>query len=158
MNHSPQKNKLPIAVVLSVCIAAVVLSIAVCKVFDLQDAIWQGVFFISAYVICDFSVKRFIPKYVYSIDNSSFVITKTIGKKTSTVCNIDTGNIDTVIELSEYKKQEEHKVKNMYRYSTNLFGSSYYVLVFNYNGYKEGVIFEPNSSMIEFILSVKENR
>ena len=103
-------------------------------------------------------IKFFLPVYTYIFDSESFKITKTLGKKTVTVCHIDNEKITSLMKREEYKKEEDRQVSALYNYSGNLKASSSYVLIFEYSSTAEAVIFEPSEEMAKAILDVIKSR
>lgn len=151
MTYVPEKKK-HIIVFVIICFAFIVFSsVMAVKVFSLPSVIWQSAFFIMSIIVCELAVKYFIPVYTYIIDGESFIITKTLGNKVTTVCNIDTYRISCVVTKSDYKNSHKKDVASIYNYSCNPFNKSSYVLIFEYSNSHEAVIFEPNEAMVDFI-------
>ena len=115
MTYSPEKNIKINSFIVLLILAVFGGVLAVCKLFDLPGIIWQSTFFVLAVITCEFMTKYFLPIYTYSYDSNSFIITKTMGKKTVTVCNIDTDRIVALYTKEEYKKQERYLPKSIYR-------------------------------------------
>ena len=158
MTYVPEKKK-HIIILVVICFALIVFgSIVAVKVFSLPAVVWQSAFFITSIILCELSVKYFIPVYTYVIDDKSFVITKTLGKKVTTVCNIDTYRVVSVLTEPDYKNSHKQEVSNIYNYSCNPFNKSNYVLVFEYSNSREAVIFEPNEAMVGFIRDLIKNQ
>lgn len=154
----PNKRKGINALIIITLIALFFVSLLVSKHFSLPNVIWQGVFFVGAIVICQLSVKYFLPVYTYSFDDGSFIITKTMGKKITTVCNIDTPRIVALYDKDEYKKQEQYVPRGVYNYCGNIIPNSCCVLIFEYSDCCEAVVFEPKPEMAKAIRALTENR
>lgn len=151
MIYTPKKRT---SVNVLICLAfllAFVICVYVTKKFSLPDSIWQGVFFVEAIILCELLTKFFLPIYTYSIDDSSFIITKTLGKSVRTVCNIDLPRIVAVLPKGEYKKQEEYNPRSVYNYNGNIASHSCYVLIFEYSDCAEAVFFEPDDGLVNAI-------
>ncbi|MBE6649871.1 MAG: hypothetical protein E7613_01025 [Ruminococcaceae bacterium] len=128
------------------------------KLFSLPSVIWQGVFFVLAIITCELSVKYFIPVYTYIIDSESFIITKTLGKKVTTVCNVDLYRITDVVTNIDFENGFKSRVSSIYNYSCNPGTKGRYALIFEYSNCKEAVLFEPNEEMYSFILGLIKNQ
>ncbi len=158
MIYTPKKN-IKANILISLCAVALFLvSVFVTAYFDLPNVIWQGTFFALAILVCELMTKYFLPVYIYSIDNESFVINKTMGKTSKIVCNIDVPRIVALYSNKEYKKQETHNPRSIYSYNGNIVTDSCYVLIFEYSDCTEAVCFEPNAEMVETILCLIKNR
>lgn len=131
---------------------------ALVKFFFLPEVIWQGVFFVLAVILCELAVKYFLPIYTYSVDDTSFVINKNLGKRNTTVCNIDLDRIVALYTRDEYKKQEQYLPRSIYNYNGNVVTDSCRVLIFRYSDCTEAVVFEPNDKMSALILDLIRNR
>ena len=117
----------------------------------LPQIIWQFTFFLSALLLIELLVKFFLPEYSYILDKDVFKITKTMGKKITTVAAIDLDKIDCLLTSDEYKKQDTSKIKSVFNYNANIFSASCSVLVFSYNNSSEAIYFEPSSDFAFFL-------
>ena len=82
---------------------------------------------------------------VYAVDGDSFTITKTVGKKTVTVCSLDLSTAKAFMDEKEYRanKKTLGYIDKKYNYTQNICGSyRYYICEFN--GLTLLVKFEPN--------------
>lgn len=132
--------------------------VVISKLFNLPDVVWQGAFFVLAIIMCELLTKYFLPIYTYLVDEKSFIIRKTLGKKDVTVCNVDLPRVVALYTKEEYKKQEEYHPVNVYNYNGNIVPASCYVLIFEYSDCTEAVIFESNTEMAELIRASIKSR
>ncbi len=158
MIYSPKKNTTYNFLFSLIMLAVFLAAIFVTDLFKLAPIVWQGVFFAEAIVFTQLATKYFLPVYTYSFDANSFIITKTMGKRSTVVCNIDTPRISGLYTSSEFKKQKEHNPKSVYNYNANMVSCSSYTLVFEYSSCSEAVVFEPSAEMAEAILAQIENQ
>lgn len=158
MTFSPIK-KVKVNTLISLTMLVILAVIyTIVKLYLLPDVIWQGVFFVLAIILCELMVKYFLPIYTYSFDNDRFLINKTLGRKTVTVCDIDTDKIVALYSRDEYKKQELYAPKSVYNYNGNVVPTSCRVLIFKYSDCTEAVVFEPSIEMQNFIHARIESR
>lgn len=158
MIYIPNKRAKINFLIVFLLIIIFVASVYLTEQFSLPDAIWQGVFFVEAIILCELLTKFFLPVYTYSIDDSSFIITKTLGNSVRTVCNIDIPRIVAVLTKEEYKKQEEYNPRSVYNYNGNFVPNSCYVLMFEYSNCFEAVVFEADEKMANIIRDAIKNQ
>jgi|GEM_PF-1707661 len=151
MTHTPIKNCFKNFLIVTALIVFFIIVFYLCHVGLFSPIVWQSAFFFVALTVCELLIKFFLPEYTYILDDECFKITKTLGKKITTVCDIDLSKIVALYSREEYKKQEEYKPRNCYNYNGNVFESSCYVLVFKYSDCCECVFFEPDKKMVEEI-------
>lgn len=151
MFYTPKKNNLKYTLTFISGMFLLIVLFLLSHLDIVSELLCQITFFIEAIFYTFLLSKFYLPTYTYILEDERFKIIKAIGNKAITVCDIDYSKITDVISKAEYKKQENSKIKSVYNYSSNIFSSSCYCLVFKYSERFEAVFFEPNDLMVDEI-------
>ncbi len=157
MIYIPRKNNKPITVIFLLGILLLFVIFIICQYGIIVQVYFHFTFFIEAIFYCFLLTKYILPIYEYKLLDDRFVITKTVGSKTVTVCDIDFCKIEKIVTKKEYKK-ENADLKSVYNYNANFPAFSSYCLIFSYSNCREALLFEPDKTMVNEIEKIISER
>lgn len=149
MYFTPKKNNKIITLIFILAMLLLFAVLILCRFGFLKAVVFHFTFYFEAIFFSYLLLKFVLPVYQYALIDSRFIITKTLGKKTVTHCDIDFNRIEKIITKKEYKK-ENATIKSVYNYNANFLASSY-CLIFNYSDSREAILFEPDEKMVREI-------
>ncbi len=99
-----------------------------------------GIWILSRYVLV---------YYYYELDGENFRVIKVNGKKHTTMCNL---SLRTATELKKLEKGEKKpRASVRYDYMRNFMADEKYIYIFEWNGQKAFITFEPNKEFFELM-------
>ncbi len=136
----------------------------------LLDIQYRVFYQLIAFIVYIFSFellnRYYLTSFRYVIDDKNFIITKRMGKRVQTVCNL---SLSTLIDIEKtpQTKEEKEAFRNRFRrspirynYCQSLQPKTSYRIFFEFNGKVAEIAFEPNEAMVlcirEKIRSKKE--
>jgi len=124
----------------------------------LLDIRYRVFYQLIAFVIYLFSfelLNRYhLTTFCYAVDEENFIITKRMGKRMQTVCNL---SLSTLIGIEKAPKTPEEKeayrarfgrAPLRYNYCQSLQPKTAYLVLFEFNGKTAEIAFEPNEAMV----------
>jgi len=109
-----------------------------------------------AVVAVEIYMKYVASDYVYDANESVFRVYRVNGKKSICVCSLDyNGSVTKVIRSSEFEahKKDYPKFNFCVNYCKNLFPKDYYVYMFEFNGKRSLMKFEPDEIFVGYLNS-----
>ena len=106
-----------------------------------------------AFIVYLFSFEL-LTSFCYTVNEKDFIITKRMGKRTQTVCNLA---LSTLLGIEKTPKTKEEKERFCSRFGKALLRYNYcqalnpknsYTVVFEFNGKNAAIMFEPNEAMV----------
>ncbi len=111
-------------------------------------------FFVSSLL---FIMRYGMTEMEYTVDGTDFSVTKTVGSKKTVVCNINLESAIGVYEKNEYNHLPASE-KGIIKYNLcQNFRAESFVLLFDFNGKRAMVEFEPNNTFVGILKTAIEN-
>jgi len=129
----------------------------------LTHIFWQGLGALF-FVITFFYIYKFhMCDYTYTLKDESFVIVRTVGKRSTKVCHLDSDMLVFICPRSEWKKNKKNRrIAGVYNYNASISPVDGYVLFFKLYEKESAVKFEPSKEMVEgiekIIRDLRENQ
>ncbi len=154
MEHIPQKNKkgktLSIVFLIFACVGLIGAS-----VLDIGYRWFYQLIAVMVYIVSFEILNRYyFATYTYRVTDKDFIILKTTGKRTQTLCNLALSTM-IAIEKKPKTKQEKAamtarygKINLRYHYCQSLAPQTPYVILFEFNGKTAQITFEPSEAMV----------
>lgn len=126
--------------------AVILIAIAIASVVvDVYKIVFHLMFLVGLTYAFFIAYRYTMTEMVYAVDGDSFTVTKTVGKKSVTVCSLD---LSTAVALVDEKEYEANKktygyIDKKYNYVQNICGNYWYYIC-EFNGLTLLVAFEPN--------------
>jgi len=103
-------------------------------------------------------IRYTITEYEYTVSHDSFIVSKTVGNKSTILCSI---NLQTTIALVDKKTYTHSKdfsdVTIKFNHNQNIKAAETYVFVYSFNGKKGMIEFEPNACFVKILSEAIEN-
>ena len=167
MEHIPPKGKkgkrLSIVLLVIACVGLIGAAL-----LDIQYRVFYQLIAIAVYIFSFELLNRYyLTSFCYAVDDENFMITKRLGKRVQTVCNLSLETL-LAIEKSPQTKEEKESFRKRfgrspirYNYCQSLQPKTSYRIFFEFNGRTAEIAFEPNEEMVlclrEKIRSKKES-
>ena len=154
MTYRPQSLSKRANKVCFLCAAAAVLLFAASAFVARFEFAYQLTALILAVASVEIYMKYVGSDYVYEAAEASLKVYKITGKKSICVCSLDyEGSVTRVIPAEEYSanKSAYPKVNFCVNYEKNMFPKNYYVYMFEFNGKRSLMKFEPDEAFVNYV-------
>lgn len=101
--------------------------------------------------------RYYLTSFCYAVDGKNFIITKRMGKRVQTVCNL---SLSTLLDIEKAPRTKEEKEAFRrrfgrspirYNYCQSLQPKTAYCIFFEFNGKTAEIAFEPNEAMVFYV-------
>ena len=159
MEHIPPKGKkgkrLSVVLLVIACVGLIGAA-----VLDVSYRLFYQLIAVGVYIFSFELLNRYhISSYCYTVDEENFIITKRMGKRVQTVCNL---SLSTLITIEKTPKTTEEKAEFLlkcpkanirYNYCQSLQPKNSYRIFFEFNERVASIAFEPNEAMVLYLKS-----
>lgn len=167
MEHIPSKGtkgkRLSVVLLVISCVGLIGAAL-----LDIQYRVFYQLIAVIVYIFSFELLNRYyLTSFCYVVDDKNFIITKRMGKRVQTVCNL---SLTTLIDIEKAPQTKEEKqafrkrfglVPIRYNYCQSLQPKISYRIFFEFNGRTAEIAFEPSEEMVfcirEKICSKKES-
>ena len=154
MEYTPPKEKkgkrLSVVFLVIACVGLIGAS-----VLDIRYRVFYQLIAFLVYLFSFELLNRYyLTSFYYTVNEKDFIITKRMGKRTQTVCNLALSTLLGIEKTPKTKEEKEMfssrfgKALLRYNYCQALQPKSSYTIVFEFNGKNAAIAFEPNEAMV----------
>ena len=154
MEHIPPKGKkgkrLSIVFLVIACVGLIGAA-----VLDISYRLFYQLIAIGVYIFSFELLNRYyLSSFRYTVDEENFIITKRMGKRVQTVCNLSLSTLIAIEKTPKTKDEKEEfrlhcpKASIRYNYCQSLQPKISYRVFFDFNGRIASIEFEPDEAMV----------